>query len=172
MNTFNTMDELEDYILERVKQAMIPIQEQVYAIVDRFLKQYYAEYTPSYYERTYQLYKSLVKTGIKKTANGYEAYVYFDVDTLDYAFKTFKKRARRTPSGEYMNPFNRQVNSSGVFKNEGYSAEKTLAGAMFGSHGGLSANGTYIWIESLRRLDNEYIDIFKKYLKANGIPIK
>ena len=168
--TFNTMDELEDYILEKTRQAMIPIQEQVYAIVDRFLKQYYAEYNPIIYERTYQLYQSLVKTGIKKTANGYEAYVYFDVDKLDYAFKTFKKI--KNSDGDYVNPFTHETNSSGVFKNDGYSADKTLASAMFGSHGGQSANGTYIWVESLRTIDSNYIKIFKKYLKENGIPIK
>ena len=104
--TFNTMDELENYILEKTRQAMIPIQEQVYTIVDRFLKQYYAEYDPIIYERTYQLYQSLVKTGIKKTANGYEAYVYFDVDKLDYAFKTFKKIKSKSTSKRFCSLFN------------------------------------------------------------------
>lgn len=170
--TFNTMDDLENYILEKTRQAMIPIQEQVYNKVVKFLDKYYGEYDPVLYERHKQLYKSLVKTAIKKTANGYEAYVYFDVNRLDYSFKTFQNPKHITDTGEYMQPFTHEINSSGVFKNKGYSEEKTLVSAMLGSHGGLPANGTHIWIESLREIDSNYIKIFKKYLKENGIPIK
>ena len=65
--TFNTVEELEKYVLEQARKSLIPIQEQVYAIINRFVKEYYAEYTPEVYERTYQLYKSLVKSDIEKT---------------------------------------------------------------------------------------------------------
>ena len=44
--TFNTVEELEKYVLEQARKSLIPIQEQVYAIINRFVKEYYGEYTP------------------------------------------------------------------------------------------------------------------------------
>ena len=86
--TFDSVDALKSYILSRMQPAVQKAQEQVYQVIDRFVKEYYAEFSPEVYERTYQLYRSLVKSDIKSTGNGYEACVYFDIGALDYAMKT------------------------------------------------------------------------------------
>ena len=56
--------QLERVMKERLKGAIVSAQEKVYQVIDKFLKQYYAEYTPMQYDRTYQLLRSLVKSEI------------------------------------------------------------------------------------------------------------
>lgn len=172
---FNNMDELEAYVLKQSERAISMVQEEVYMIIDRFLKQYYAEYTPEFYKRTYQLYKSLVKSKVEKSDNGYVAYVYFDLDKLDYSMKSFTdRRSIINEDGLYVNPFNRkQTSPNNWFHNKGYSNERTLSTAMIDSnpHGGRKS-GTSIWIESVATIYQEIRPIFKKYLIQNGIPVK
>lgn len=170
--TFNTVEELEKYVLEQARKSLIPIQEQVYAIINRFVKEYYAEYTPEVYERTYQLYRSLVKSEIKKVGNGYVCEVYFDATQLDYSMKKFTKL--RNVYGAYVNPYTRESNADGWFKNKNYSEEETLRTALtneISPHGGYGA-GTPIWTNAIDILNRNIVEIFKKYLKQNGIPIK
>ena len=80
---FKNEKQLKDFLLKKSKAALIKSQEQVYQIIDRFVKEFYADYSPELYERTYQLYRSLVKSEIVPTGSGYEAHVYFDLDSLD-----------------------------------------------------------------------------------------
>ena len=102
------------------------------------------------YERTYQLYQSLVKSEIVPFGNGYKARVYFDLDKLDYAMKTVNGVS--TP-------------------NSGWSEEKTLSAAAHGSHGGYTS-GTAIYDEPIAVLDSEAYEILKRMLIDSGIPIK
>ena len=148
--TFNTSDELKNYILRKSRGALQKSVEQVYQIINRFVKEYYAEYSPIIYERTYQLFQSLVKTDVVSTGNGWIAYVYFDVDKLDYAMK--------------------KINGKDI-PNRGWSEEKTLTAAAHGSHGGY-VDGTAIWDEPLTLLNAEAINILKRMLIDSGIPIK
>lgn len=148
--TFDSIDALKSYILSRLQPAVQKAQEQVYQVIDRFVKEYYAEFSPEVYERTYQLYRSLVKSDIKSTGNGYEAYVYFDIDALDYAMKTI---------GDITVP------------NKGWSEEKTLTAAAHGSHGGY-IGGTALWDDSVAILNVEAYNILKRMLINSGIPIK
>lgn len=165
---FNSIDELKNYILSKSRNALQKTEEQVYQILDRFMKEYYAEYSPIVYERTYQLYRSLVKTDIVSTNNGWKAYVYFDATNLDYQIKHLTKHPI---DGGYMNPFNHAISSDGTFPNPNGSAEKTLESAMYGSHGGVSG-GTPIWSESIAILNTEAYEILKRMLESEGIPIK
>lgn len=168
--TFKTVKELEDYIKKQAELALIMAQEEVYRIVQSFVDEYYSSYAPQVYERTGQLYRSLVRGEIKASTNGYKAYVYFDLEKLDYSMKRLTKW--RDSSGQYMNPFNYDTSSDGWFKNSGYSNEKTLESAMKGLHGGLDVNTSPIWSNSLNEINRNIIPIFKKYLKQNRIPIK
>ena len=172
--TFNNIEEVEKYVLEQARRSLITVQEEVYMIVNRFVKQYYAEFSPEVYERTYQLYKSLVKSEIKKEGNGYTAYVYFDLDKLDYEMKRFTKW--QNVYGAYVQPYTFEANADGWFQNDyrsEHSEEKTLHSAMVGDkpHGGYKS-GTAIWKESVNMVYKNIRPIFKKYLKQNGIPIK
>lgn len=103
---FNNKTELETYIKDKLQNSILQAQKYVYELIDKFVKQYYSEFDPAVYHRTYQLYRSLVKSEIKSTANGYEADIYFDLGRLKY----------------------------GVGHN--WSEEQVLSSAAHGSHGG------------------------------------
>lgn len=144
---FKNEAELKAFILKKCKNALAKSQQQVYQIVDRFVKEFYAEFTPEMYERTYQLYRSLVKSEVVKTHNGYEAQVYFDLSSLDYV-------TGAKPSGE-----------------------QVMGAAEWGRHGAMGLatvdfKGTSIWHEPLAILDAHAIEILKRMLMAEGIPIK
>ena len=149
--TFNSTDELKNYILSKCEEAIQNAQLEVHAIIDRFLMQYYAEYDPSLYERTYQLLHSLVKSDVKSTGNGYEAEIYFDVSMLDYSVKTLK--------------------GIGTWSNKNWSEQTTLEAAAHGSHGGWTS-GTAIWDDPMKIIDAKAIQILKKHLIAAGIPLR
>lgn len=143
---FHSMSELKQYILSRSANALQKTVEQVYQIIDRFMKEFYAEYSPVMYERTYQLYRSLVKTDIESTGNGWKAYVYFDYGSLVYTTGS-------SPSGQ-----------------------QVMNAASYGGHGAeglhIVAGGTGVWDEPKAILDSQAIEILKRMLIAEGIPIK
>ena len=148
--TFETVDALESYILSRINVAIQEAQAKVYEVIHEFVKKYYAEYSPSMYERTYQLYNSLVKSEIKQSGNGYTAEIYFDVGLLDYHMK--------------------RIHGIEV-PNKGWSEEKTLSAAAHGSHGGW-VSGTAIWDEPLKKLNVESYAMLKQMLIDAGIPLR
>ena len=149
--TFKNESELKKFLLSKCKNALIKSQEQVYQVIDRFVKEFYAEYPPEgkeiVYRRTYQLFQSLVKSDIIPTGNGYKAEVYFDLSSLDYV--TGSK-----PSGE-----------------------QVMQAAEWGRHGAMGLavadfKGTSIWHEPLQILNTEAINILKKMLISEGVPIR
>lgn len=144
---FKNEAQLKSFLLSKCQNALIKAQEQVYQIIDRFVKEFYAEFSPEMYERTYQLYRSLVKSDIVSTGNGYKAEVYFDISSLDYVTGS-------RPSGE-----------------------QVMGAAEWGRHGAMGLavvdfKGTSIWHEPLEILNAEAINILKKMLISEGIPIK
>ena len=84
MPTFTSEAELRKYILKKSYRAVEAAQEKVYQIIEDFIIQYYNDFTPEFYERTYQLLCSLVKSNIRYSGGGIEADVYFDASMLDY----------------------------------------------------------------------------------------
>lgn len=144
---FKNEKQLKNFLLGKCKNALIKSQEQVYQIINRFVKEFYAEFTPEQYERTRQLYQSLVKSDIVPTKNGYKAYVYFDLSSIDYV--TGSK-----PTGE-----------------------QVMQAAEWGRHGAMGLavadfKGTSIWHEPIEILNAEAINILKRMLISEGIPIK
>ena len=165
---FSSMEALKSYILSKSEVAIKLAQEKVYQVINRFVKEYYAEFSPEVYERTYQLFRSLVKTGVKRTGNGWVAEVYFDASNLDYKIKHLHGYP---VSDGYMNPFNRDISSDGTFQNPKGDADKVLQAAAHGSHGGISS-GTAIWDDSLIVLNAEAHSMLKKALIDAGIPVR
>jgi hypothetical protein len=144
---FKNEEQLKSFLLQKCKNALIKSQEQVYQIINRFVKEFYAEYNPEMYERTYQLFSSLVKSDIIQTGSGYEAQVYFDLSSLDYV-------TGARPSGE-----------------------QVMGAAEWGRHGAMGLavadfKGTSIWHEPLEILNAQAINILKKMLISEGIPIR
>lgn len=144
--TFHSIEELKQYILSRSQNALQKATEQVYQIINRFVKEFYAEYSPSMYDRTYQLYQSLVKTDVEVSGNGCTAYVYFDFSSLVYMTGS-------QPSGS-------QVMNAAAYGGHGAEGLHVIAG------------GTGIWSEPMQILNTEAIEILKRMLIAEGIPIK
>lgn len=144
--TFKNESELKNFLLAKCQSALIKAQAQVYQIIDRFVKEFYASYSPEMYERTYQLYRSLVKSEIVPTGNGFEAHVYFDLGSLDYV-------TGAQPSGE-------QVMGAASYGGHGAEGLKVVGG------------GVGIWNDPKAVLDAEAINILKRMLISEGIPIK
>ena len=151
--TFGSIDALKSYILTKNYNAIKIAQERIYLIINRFVKEYYSEFDPTFYERTYQLFRSLVKTNVVMSGDKVVAEVYFDLDALDYHMK--------------------KINGVEV-PNKNWSEEKTLHEAMVGgTHGGYKApKNTEIWNESLSVLKREAYHILKKSLIDAGVPVK
>lgn len=169
---FDNMDELINHVHDEAIGVLNNVKWHIRDILEKFLDKYYDEYDPDFYERTYQLYSSLIMTDIKKVGNLYVAEVYFDASKLDYSMKKFTRWIGY--DGQFYNPFNPSSKSSdGWFYNKGHDENKTLTSAMIGSkpHGG-KASGTAIWIESLKEIHNEFVPFCLREFEARGIPVR
>lgn len=123
-------------------------QEKIYQILDMFVKEFYSDYDPVMYERTYQLYRSLVKTDVYLIRNGYEAEVYFDLSSLNYI-------TGAKPSGE-------QVMDAAAYGGHGADGLRVVSGK----------SGADIWNGVIPVLSTEAINILKEELIAQGVPIR
>ena len=152
---FKNEKQLKDFLLAKCRSALINTQEQVYRILEKFMQEYYADYSPELYERTYQLYNSLIKFDITPTNNGYKTEVGFDIKSLQYM-------SGAQPSGE-----------------------QVMKAASTGYHGAIGvSNGvplkfvagdteTVLWNEQLRvGVQAEALKILKNMIIAEGISIK
>lgn len=157
---FKSEKELERFILKKSRLALLKAQDEVYRIIKKFIYDYYNDYDPSFYDRTYQLLSSLVESRIISTGKGYRAEVYFALDKLSYS--KYAWQGGDPPSGEE------------VFE----AAKRGLHGAIGDAGGGwqylyMGGNtGVNIWSDPIRELDEKAINILKKMLIAEGIPIK
>lgn len=152
---FKNEKQLEAFLLQKCKAAVVKSQQQVYQIIDRFVKEYYAYYSPEMYERTYQLYRSLVKGDVERTANGYEAKVYFDLSNIDYV-------TGGRPSGEQVMDAAKEGwhGAVGDIPNSDKQYKYIVSG------------GEGIWNEPKEILNAQAINILKNMLISEGIPIK
>lgn len=145
MPTFNTTEALKKEILRRSRNGIEIAQNQVYELIGRFLNQYYNEFTPVQYERTYQLLRSLVKSKVVSTGNGWEAEVYFDVSALKYM------------TGKWDGDQVFRVAAHGI-----HPVRRDRGGPV---------GGTAIWNDPIMLLDARAIEILKQSLIAAGIPV-
>ena len=145
---FKNENDLKIYLLEQCREALKMAQDEIYHIINQFVKEFYRDYSPEMYERTFQLYNSLVKSDIVRIGNGYRAEVYFDYGTLEYL-------TGAKPSGK-------QVMDAAAYGEHG----------AYGLHVEYGRIGTSIWTDPMRILSNEAIQILKKRLIEAGIPIR
>lgn len=145
MTAFSSTNELRNYILSKSRVAMVAAQEKVYRILEEFVQRFYGEFDPVMYERTYQLFRSMVKADIKSTGNGWAAEVYFDKTQMDHSLKSV------------------------------WTEEQILHTALVGAypHGGYKpAGGTGIWTSAMPVISKEAMDALKEELIKAGIPVK
>ncbi len=143
---FKNEKELERFLMKQSRQALLKAQDKVYSIIKKFVYQFYSEYDPTMYERTYQFLQSLVQSRIVSDGKGYKVEIYFD---LGYIYKTGSN-----PSGE-------QVMEAADWGRHGAMG---LAVADF--------KGKSVWHGSLAELDAKAINILVDMLRAEGVPIK
>lgn len=152
---FKNEKQLKDFLLAKCKNAVVQAENKIYAIIKRFLVEFYRDYEPSIYERTNQLLHSLVKSNIRQARNGYEAEVYFDLDGLSYA--------GGNPSGEQV----MEAASQGYHGAIGDMPYRD--GKFMYVHGEF---GVDVWDTPKQIMDAEAISILERMLRAEGIPIK
>lgn len=171
---FKNEKDFEKFVLIKCQVALAKAQDKIYQVLDRFLNDFYEDYTPGKsvdwdgtvkysafaYNRTYQLLHSLVKTEIIRSGKGYKAEVYFDLSSLRYSKPSWQ--GGNSPSGEQ------------VFE----AAKQGLHGAIGDAGGGWQFNyvqgdtGVNIWNDPIQELDAKAIDILVNMLKTEGIIVK
>lgn len=77
---------LEKTIYKLTEKAVQQTQNQVYAILQDYIQNYYGEYQPEEYNRTLQFLKSLVKTKVNLSGNHVSCAVYIDTDNMNYKY--------------------------------------------------------------------------------------
>jgi hypothetical protein len=147
--TFKNENELKAFFMQKCKNAIMQTQNKVYAIIKKALVEFYGDYDPVLYERTYQLLHSLVKSEIRQVRNGYRADVYFDLSSIDYM-------TGNMPTGHQ------------VMK----AAEHGMHGAVGKDLQYVAGNsGVDIWNSPMQKIDAQVIDMIVRELKAQGIPV-
>lgn len=144
--------ELKAILLPKIKESVRQTQMQVYDIIDTVLQDFYNDYTPEQYHRTYQLLHSLVHSEIEEIPNGYRATVYFDYTKIDYTNRKFKKKW----SGE------KEMEFGGVRGLRGYR----------GKGHSIPIRAPKFWLDPKNEIDNKVKSMLLANLKANGIPIR
>lgn len=155
---FTSKQQLELYLKQQMRSAMIKAEEEVYQVIRRFVKEFYAEFTPKMYVRTYMFYKSLTKTEVKNTGNGYEFEVYFDVDKVDYYMRTIIFRDENGNATQKKSVINKGNTTSKIFKRN-----------IQGYHG--EVKGTASYEEAIKILKTKMIPLLKQRMKESGIPV-
>ena len=153
---FKNEKELERFLLKKSRLALLKAQDKVYEIIKKFLYEYYHDYDPSVYDRTYQLLRSLVESRIVTDGKGYKAEVYFNVDSLNYV-------TGGMPSGE-------QVMDAAIKGLHGAIGDIPKSDKQFKYMAGNT--GVNIWGDPMQELNAKAINILKQMLISEGIPIK
>lgn len=139
-----TVAQIKADLTKKVGVAMEGVKKQVYDIFFNVLMQYYTEYEPSVYNRTYQvmqLAENIAAAGVKVWQVGASFEVYFDGSMLNYTTGT-------------------------------WSGERVLDNVMVeGDHGRASSGGTAVWTEAMSIINPQIKSIIKQELIKAGIPI-
>lgn len=128
-----------------VEYACNKASELVKKKLEEFIRMYYHEYTPEFYDRTWKFLNSVVKTKAVKHGNSYVAQVYIDT------------------SIEYSSYWNRKHWNMG---NTAYMAEQ-------GMHGRYYNSGSHFFSDAFDAiLDDEHLTAsLAEFFKKNGIRV-
>jgi len=142
-----TVQQIKRDLAKKVVKAMEAVKIQVRDIIYAACMDYYGEYNPKMYQRTFQIAEAIynmANVAIKARMVGAGFEVYIDASMFNH------------------------------LKDE-WSEEQILAGVMLGggdSHGGAMPGGTAVWTESIGQIDAQIMNIVKQELIAAGIPIR
>lgn len=149
---FNSVAELESYVVQRMKPAVQAVQEKIHKIIENYLYLFYGEYQPSVAVRTWQVFDSLVKTAVVRSGKGWEGEVYFDLGALNH------------PSS--------YIGQDGRTVTNGWSEAEILASVMTGATHGGATGGVPVWTTAMGEINPQWVSWFKQELIAAGIPIQ
>ncbi len=158
-NYIKNTKQLADAILEKyVASALKKTQQEIYDCIHESINEYYKEYTPDFYQRTYKFLNSLVKTDIVRVGNSITCEVRIDEDYLNYEYPG---------NGSYL--FN--VPATGLDVVQWANREDY----MNGNHGATVDAGREqgFWDEAMQTLGGEtgIIAILKNNLKRRGLNV-
>ena len=159
---FKNEKQLEAFLMQKCKAAVAGTERKVHDIIDKCLQQFYNEFEPEEYIRMGQLLHSLVKSGVKKVDNGYEAEVYFDVDGIHYQNGLVEIKSTA---------------STGRMGKASWDKDTILDVVMTGSYSGLPhggyAKGTAIWTKSQETIAalGGVLEMLERELRMIGVPI-
>lgn len=147
------------------KNALKDARDKVYKAIDDSINQYYKEYTPSVYKRTYKLLNSLVKTDIVKIKGGFFCEVKINEDYLDYAYPytgEFNPSYPHDYDGRFAMGMDVVNWANFVFTDDNSSG---------GNHGYTARiNSDGFWDRALKEL-GDILDILKKNIIKQGLKI-
>ena len=162
MPTIKNQNDLENILMWQMRLAVEEMQNQVYDVIQDFIRAYYTEPVfrnippeiPVLYYRTYDFFKSITKSKIVKTSNGWKCEVYIDFDS-------FSGYVEHSPY-EVVDMINRGFHADTSMNQGHYQTPYDIPSKY------------HFWDDSIDYLSrgNRIIDIFVDYLKSHGIPIK
>lgn len=141
-----TVQQIKQDLAKKVVKAMEAVKIQVRDIIYRVCMEYYGEYNPRMYSRTYQIARAIydmASASVKGRMVGASFEIYIDSSMFNHI-------------------------------KDDWDEERILAGVMLGgedSHGGAKPGGTAVWTESMNQIDGQIMSIVKRELIAAGIPI-
>lgn len=82
-----SMSDLTKIIESRIQQALKMTQQEIFEVIQKHITDYYHEFTPRMYQRTWEFLDSLIKTNIVKTNGTISCTVEIDRNYLSYRYK-------------------------------------------------------------------------------------
>lgn len=81
-----SMSDLTKIIESRIQQALKMTQQEIFEVIQQHIVDYYHEFTPHMYQRTWEFLNSLIKTDIIKTNGTISCTVGIDRNYLNYRY--------------------------------------------------------------------------------------
>lgn len=82
-----SMSDLTKILESRIQQALKMTQQEIFKVIQQHITDYYHEYNPRMYQRTWKFLDSLIKTNIVNTNGTISCTVEIDKDYLPYRYK-------------------------------------------------------------------------------------
>ena len=144
--SFNNYKDLFTAIRTDTEQALNHTADLTKELIDSFINQWYNDYTPTVYERTYQLLNAVIRTDVQKSGNKMNVTIYLDKSLLAY-----------------------DTDTDGILQ----AADNGLHGSI-NNHYEEGERHVRLWSDSIEQIkDTEMIfTAFENYLKNKGYDIK
>lgn len=82
-----SMSDLTKIIESRIQQALKMTQQEIFGVIQQHIADYYHEYTPRMYQRTWEFLNCLIKTKIVKSSDSISCSVEIDREYLSHKYK-------------------------------------------------------------------------------------